>query len=117
MSNLLAFLLAYAGMTVLSLSMRRHYQTACPHGSGFMLKYQRPARIIGLLFLLLALQLSIVHHDAGTGSVMWFGHLTIAALTIAIMHSYRPLWLGHFFHRLILVGLLLIISLFNLVWM
>lgn len=86
---LLMLVLAYGGMTALCLAMNRHYRQVRFGAPSPGLKLV--LRIAGSLLLFVAFWLGIVGWGASIGPVVWFGALTVSALTLVFLLPYRPL--------------------------
>lgn len=86
--NLQIFLTTFIGMSILALSMRRHAQHL-PSKISQRLNHRRLVSLAGWTALSMALYLCIAHHGISTGWVLWFGHLTAAALSVAFLLSYQ----------------------------
>lgn len=86
----LSFLLAFAGFAALSLSMPKHHRDL----------FGKPSRrateltfcIAGWLALAGSLTLSIVVAGVSIGVVQWAAFLTLAALIVALLLTYKDTW-------------------------
>ncbi|MEN3159389.1 DUF3325 domain-containing protein [Alkalimonas sp. NCh-2] len=88
MSFLLVFLLAVIGFTGLALSLDRHYRQVW---QSLPSKQQRWRwRLCGWFCLLLSLVVSLNRSNWDHGLVFWFALLTLAALSVVLILSYRP---------------------------
>lgn len=102
---LAAFALTYGGMAVLSLAMSRHAREALGRE---VTKLQGLAlRLIGSCALILALVLAA--RDAGwpIATVTWTGMLSMSAMVVAVLHTYRaPLMVDISFWLILCAGIL-----------
>lgn len=104
--TLLGLALSYAGFTALCLAMERHHeqvfgQRRIPAGRRRML------RLAGTLLLLASPLPCVVIAGWGTGTVLWCGMLTAAALTLTLLLPYAPRLAAALAPILPLLGLLL----------
>jgi hypothetical protein len=86
--TLLALALAYSGFCSLCLAMDRHHADLFgtrPSAGRARLLYWG-----GWTLLALALWLSIAAHGVAVGSVLWVGLLSVAAVTLVLLLTYRP---------------------------
>lgn len=86
--NLLAFILAYAGLSTLCLGMRQHRHKLCarPLSPAIVRAMQ------ALSWTLLALSLLAARQVYGTaiGVAVWLGLSSLAALAVGLLLTYRP---------------------------
>lgn len=80
-------LLGIAAMGCLCLSMKRYARRTSPPFR------QRPLRRAGWLLLAITLLTAVATQGWGFGLVSLFGALSLAALVIVALLSYRPHWL------------------------
>lgn len=85
----LGLALPYAGFTALCLAMERHHeqvfgQRRIPTGRRQML------RLAGTLLLMASLLPCLAIAGWSTGTVLWFGLLTAAALSLTLLLPYAP---------------------------
>lgn len=90
MIPLLAWGLAYAGFVSLARAMDRHHRQVWHHGVSIRLRAL--LRLAGMVGLGLSLAVCIVHLGGSVSIVLWL--LTVAALAVALMLTYRPRLLG-----------------------
>lgn len=87
-----ASLVSFCGMAWLALAMREHWLQvrgeAAPSGSGVAL-----LRLAGALALAVSLRLCLWADHPSIASLVWVMLLTAAALSVAVMLSWRPRWL------------------------
>lgn len=81
-------ILTYGGMAALCLAMNRHYR---------QVRFAAPAprlkltlRVLGSALLIIALLLGISGWGVTIGPVVWFGVLSVSALTLIFLLPYRP---------------------------
>ena len=92
LATLLALLLSLAGFVALALAMERHHRQVwqrAPSRKQCML-----LRCFGITGLGAALAACVAHAGWATGTVIWLGLMTVAALAVALVLSYRPRWLA-----------------------
>ncbi|WP_072572729.1 DUF3325 domain-containing protein [Granulibacter bethesdensis] len=91
---LAAFLITFAAFTAIAWSMERHKRQMAP--SIPLKKKERPdwrdqiGRLAGWIGLVVALILCATGFGWAAGPVAWFGVLTLAAITLALILAYRP---------------------------
>jgi len=84
----IALLLSYAGMTGLSLAMKRHHDQVWRRKRAV---WETPAlRLIGTSLLVLALALSVREWGGSVGVVVWLGLVSAGALLVAWLLAFRP---------------------------
>ena len=84
----IALLLSYAGMTGLSLAMKRHHDQVWRRQRAV---WETPAlRLIGTSLLVLALALSVREWGGSVGVVVWLGLVSAGALLVAWLLAFRP---------------------------
>ena len=86
--TLSAFLLIVGGFACTALSMRKHQQQV--FGTGRARRGRRVWRAAGWLLLGAALLPCIEQSGTGVGLVAWTGLLTVGALVVAMLLTYRP---------------------------
>lgn len=87
-----ALVSALAGMGWLALAMDVHWEQVCGAAA------ERPARArllraLGMLALAVSLWLCLVVDHASMAALVWIMALAAAALTVAMVLSWRPHWL------------------------
>ncbi|WP_051235205.1 DUF3325 domain-containing protein [Marinimicrobium agarilyticum] len=83
-------LLTLAAFASLCLATPRHIQrlkTSRPQ------QWRTPLRWVGWSVLTAALTTAVISSGWGLGLVEWFGALTLAAVTVVLIATYRPTWL------------------------
>ncbi len=80
--TLAAFLLAFAGFTLLALAMERHRKQLAPSRQAWRPPTRRLLRLGGAGLLVLSVWACIHVWGAATGAVVWFGVLSAAALAV-----------------------------------
>ncbi|OZI32221.1 hypothetical protein CAL29_30870 [Bordetella genomosp. 10] len=83
-------LLAFAGFGAIAASMDRHYEDLLGHEPAA--RTRRILRGVGYAVLALALWPAIAGWGPSVGPVLWFGALTLAALPLGLLLTYRPAW-------------------------
>ncbi|WP_198952813.1 MULTISPECIES: DUF3325 domain-containing protein [unclassified Achromobacter] len=83
-------LLAFAGFGAIAASMDRHYEDLLRREPP--VRTRRLLRSVGYAVLALALWPAIHAWGASVGPVLWLGALTMAALPLALLLTYRPAW-------------------------
>ncbi|SDT10941.1 Protein of unknown function [Halopseudomonas xinjiangensis] len=94
MKFLLTLLIAYSGMLCFCLAMPRHWKQFgfSRYGEG----WRHVCRPAGALLLILAVYLDSLIWPVGMAWVGWFGMMSLAGLTLALLAPYAPrlaLWL------------------------
>ncbi|WP_347329886.1 DUF3325 domain-containing protein [Marinimicrobium locisalis] len=83
-------LLALAAFASLCLATPRHmHQLKASKPQ----RWRTPLRAGGWGLLTLSLIVAVVERGWGLGLVEWFGALTLAAVTVVLVATYRPAWL------------------------
>ncbi len=82
--------LALAAFASLCLATPRHiHQLNTPNPQN----WRTPLRGVGWILLIAALATAVLNSGWGLGLVEWFGALTLAAVTVVLIATYRPTWL------------------------
>lgn len=99
----LSYMLAFTGFIFLSLAMKRHYKKVqcCRQGESkssrtrkSLGKLQRLVfRVIGAACLSISSMLCLIDMGIAVGLVQWIGMLTLTALQVSLLLTYRPQWL------------------------
>lgn len=92
LAPLMALLLSLAGFVALALAMERHHRQVWQRAPSR--KQCLLLRCAGVIGLGAALAACVAHAGWATGTVIWLGLMTVAALTVALVLSYRPRWLA-----------------------
>jgi len=90
---LLALICCIAGMGLLALAMKPHWDQArapIPYPTA----RARALRVFGGLALGLSFALCLLADHPSTASLVWLMAVTVSALTVAFTLAYRPRWLG-----------------------
>lgn len=90
MTTVLIFLLAMAGFAAIALSMGKHHRDILGVTPGRA--SARSLRATGWLALSASLALSIRAEGLSIGIVQWTAFLTVAALTVALLLTYKDKW-------------------------
>lgn len=85
------FLLAFAGLICVSLSMRRHAGQACLIAT--LIAQSRLLRLAGWFLVMMSLALRMLRPDWRIGIVEWIGLAGLAAGVIVTLLIYRPRFL------------------------
>lgn len=93
--NLLAFFVILSGFGFLAVSMPRHYRDVRPGRAAPPIALVWLYRLAGFFVLLVVCVWYAQLHSLALGLVYWAGQLTLAALLLSILLSYRPRWLIH----------------------
>lgn len=101
----LTYALAYAGMTVLSLSMEKHYAQAM-RGADLSQGRKKCLKIVGWSFLALGILSSIHGWNSTIGIVVWSGFVSVAAINMVLVLSYFPTQVVRIGASAVIVGLL-----------
>ena len=80
--------LTYLGMLLFSFSLEKHHKQVIKRSTNRQIKIL--AKILGTLFLALALFVLIKHIGLSLGITYWVGLLGIAAVFIAFLYTYKP---------------------------
>jgi len=93
MMLLLAFLLSFAGLALLALSMERHWRQLratqpLPNSTARLL------RIVGSAALAISLTLCLAVDHASMASLVWVMTLAVSAFVLAMLLAWRPGWLA-----------------------
>ncbi len=83
-------LLALAAFASLCLATPRHLQQLKGRRPQ---RWRTPLRCIGWMLLTAALATAVINSGWGLGLVEWFGALTLAAVSVVLVSTYRPTWL------------------------
>lgn len=83
-------LLALSAFASLCLATPRHLQQLKVHRPQ---QWRTPLRGIGWILLTAALVTAVINSGWGLGLVEWFGTLTLAAVTVVLVATYRAKWL------------------------
>lgn len=86
----LSFTLAVLGFTLLALSLARHYRDI--FGKTLSPMRGRTFRTAGCLLMAASMASAITAQGIGTGLVLWFALLTVAALIVGLSITYRDKW-------------------------
>lgn len=92
LAPLMALLLSLAGFVALALAMERHHRQVWQRAPSRKLCLL--LRCAGVIGLGAALTTCAAHAGGATGTVIWLGLMTVAALTVALVLAYRPRWLA-----------------------
>ena len=92
LAPLMALLLSLAGFVALALAMERHHRQVWQRAPSR--KQSLLLRCAGVIGLGAALAACVAHAGWATGTVIWLGLMTVAALAVALVLSYRPRWLA-----------------------
>jgi O-antigen/teichoic acid export membrane protein len=87
----LASIACLIGCAGLALAMSRHHKQVFLRE--LSRRRQRNLRAAGVALLLAGLLLCVGQAGWGSGAVWWTGMLSIAALTVTLLLSFRPNWL------------------------
>lgn len=104
---LLPLAFCFAGMGALSLAVERHHEQV--HGRGHVQRrsHRLLLRLAGLVLLTWALALCISGWGAGVGIVAWCCWLSVGAVLVVLMLTYRARWTTQ---AVVLTGLLAVLS-------
>ncbi|MGO2009474.1 DUF3325 domain-containing protein [Vreelandella alkaliphila] len=91
MITALGFLTCVLGLAGLSLAMDRYHRQVADRTPSSVARLW--LRGVGVAGLASSFSLCVTASGWGTGMVVWFGMATVAALTVALVLSYRPLLL------------------------
>lgn len=86
-----SLLLAFCGLALLALSMEKHREQV--FGDRPTMAPPLALTCAGWLLLGLAAMPPISHHGASIGLAVWTGELSIAAITVVLLHTYAPRWI------------------------
>lgn len=88
MVTLAALLLNFGGVAFIALSMRKHYrQVFVAEPSKVAARIRRTA---GWLLLGSSLMPFLIGESSSVGVVMWIGVLTVSAVSVTMLLTYRP---------------------------
>jgi len=86
---LASMVLSFAGFAALACSMTKHHRDL--FGKGPSQERERALRLAGWMLLTLSVTPAIVQSGMSIGIVLWFGILTVAAVLVALLLTYRSL--------------------------
>jgi hypothetical protein len=89
----LALTATLCGLAALALAMSRHHKQVWRRDPSP--RRRRSLRATGCALLLSGLLLCVERAGWASGLVWWSGLLSIAALLVTLMLSFRPHWLAH----------------------
>lgn len=90
LAGIAALLLAHAGFAALALAMDRHHRAMWVKTRGCPRQLRPILTTAGTLALAASLAAALRAWPPANGAVAWFGLLTVAALALVLLLTYRP---------------------------
>lgn len=88
--TIIAFLSAFAGFAAMALSMHKHYRDL--FGVAPPERLRKALRTSGFVKIAASLGLAIAVEGISIGLVLWAGLLTLAAIAVCLLLTYRERW-------------------------